>query len=113
MAPTWPKCACFRAFRSQAWPHTWAPLHTITRENPLRPAKLLKTKDRIWRRGWDSNPRAAYATRRFRGAPVTTTLVPLRGTEGQLLIVTEETGCAKTRATRADRVRQTACCELP
>ena len=31
-----------------------------------------------WRRGWDSNPRAAYATRRFRGAPVTTTSVPLR-----------------------------------
>src|SRR3954464_10870959 len=30
-----------------------------------------------WRRGWDSNPRAAYATRRFRGAPVTTTSVPL------------------------------------
>jgi hypothetical protein len=31
-----------------------------------------------WRRGWDSNPRAAHATRRFRGAPVTTTSVPLR-----------------------------------
>jgi hypothetical protein len=31
-----------------------------------------------WRRGWDSNPRAPYGTRRFRGAPVTTTSVPLR-----------------------------------
>src|SRR6476620_8961046 len=32
----------------------------------------------IWRRGWDSNPRAGYPARRFRGAPVTTTSVPLR-----------------------------------
>ena len=31
-----------------------------------------------WRRGWDSNPRAAFATNRFRGDPVTTTSVPLR-----------------------------------
>src|SRR5436190_10566830 len=31
-----------------------------------------------WRRGWDSNPRAGYPARRFRGAPVTTTSVPLR-----------------------------------
>src|SRR5258708_33350130 len=31
-----------------------------------------------WRRGWDSNPRAGYPTRRFRGVPVTTTSVPLR-----------------------------------
>src|SRR5262249_11261056 len=36
-----------------------------------------------WRRGWDSNPRAPYGTRRFRGAPVTTTSVPLRGVEDQ------------------------------
>jgi hypothetical protein len=33
---------------------------------------------RDWRRGWDSNPRVGYPTRRFRGAPVTTTSVPLR-----------------------------------
>ena len=32
-----------------------------------------------WRRGWDSNPRAGYPTTRFRGAPVTTTSVPLHG----------------------------------
>src|ERR1700687_4790339 len=32
----------------------------------------------MWRRGWDSNPRAGYPTTRFRGAPVTTTSVPLR-----------------------------------
>ena len=31
-----------------------------------------------WRRGRDSNPRAGYPARRFRGAPVTTTSVPLR-----------------------------------
>src|SRR5918993_1028873 len=30
-----------------------------------------------WRRGRDSNPRAGYPARRFRGAPVTTTSVPL------------------------------------
>ena len=32
-----------------------APLPVITRGNPLRPVKLLNTKDRIWRRGWDSH----------------------------------------------------------
>ena len=48
-----------------------------------------------WRRGWDSNPRAAYATRRFRGAPVTTTSVPLRGTE-----------CAAIHCSRAPPIRQ-------
>src|SRR5438046_10147366 len=32
-----------------------------------------------WRRGWDSNPRARFwQARRFRGAPVMTTSVPLR-----------------------------------
>ena len=41
-----------------------------------------------WRRGWDSNPRAGYPTRRFRGAPVTTTSVPL-------LVVSA--GCARDR----------------
>src|SRR5689334_25375641 len=43
-----------------------------------------------WRRGWDSNPRAGYPTRRFRGAPVTTTSVPLhrgvRGPDGQPVV---------------------------
>jgi hypothetical protein len=37
-----------------------------------------ETKLSEWRRGWDSNPRAGYPTTRFRGAPVTTTSVPLR-----------------------------------
>src|SRR5439155_7368163 len=36
-----------------------------------------------WRRGWDSNPRAGYPTRRFRGVPVTTTSVPLRSAREQ------------------------------
>src|SRR5713101_3013947 len=39
---------------------------------------LLLSVVKRWRRGWDSNPRAGYPTRRFRGAPVTTTSVPLR-----------------------------------
>ena len=38
----------------------------------------------MWRRGWDSNPRAGYPTRRFRGAPVTTTSVPLRSRADRL-----------------------------
>ena len=44
--------------------------------NSLR--QRSKRKRRRWRRGWDSNPRAGYPTRRFRGAPVTTTSGPLR-----------------------------------
>ena len=31
-----------------------------------------------WRRGWDSNPRAACATKRFRVVSVMTTSVPLQ-----------------------------------
>ena len=44
-------------------------------EFPESRAFLMGRK--VWRRGWDSNPRAGYPTRRFRGAPVTTTSVPL------------------------------------
>src|SRR3954467_2785270 len=40
--------------------------------------KSFNLNNLIWRRGRDSNPRAGYPTRRFRGAPVTTTSVPLR-----------------------------------
>jgi hypothetical protein len=40
--------------------------------------KCLLNQLLSWRRGRDSNPRAGYPTRRFRGAPVTTTSVPLR-----------------------------------
>src|SRR6476660_6573860 len=46
--------------------------------------RLLTKKCAEWRRGWDSNPRAPYGTRRFRGAPVTTTSVPLREAELQV-----------------------------
>src|SRR6185369_17869841 len=54
-----------------------------------------------WRRGWDSNPRAGYPTRRFRGAPVTTTSVPLRscaagGPEGPPLRTVHVTGVTGT-----------------
>src|SRR5262249_40429731 len=57
-----------------------------------------------WRRGWDSNPRAPYGTRRFRGAPVTTTSVPLRSS-GPFIIPSSVRGaechvrCALPRAT--------------
>jgi hypothetical protein len=40
-------------------------------------SSLTRHASEGWRRGWDSNPRAGYPTRRFRGAPVTTTSVPL------------------------------------
>ncbi len=42
------------------------------------PTRLSRARVWNWRRGRDSNPRAGYPTRRFRGAPVTTTSVPLR-----------------------------------
>ena len=41
-------------------------------------ASALSKRSEGWRRGRDSNPRAGYPARRFRGAPVTTTSVPLR-----------------------------------
>ena len=53
-----------------------ARIGAIKRDAAENPANLLNKP--IWRRGWDSNPRAGYPTRRFRGAPVTTTSVPLR-----------------------------------
>src|SRR5579875_1400360 len=38
----------------------------------------MKIIEMFWRRGWDSNPRARFwQARRFRGAPVMTTSVPL------------------------------------
>jgi hypothetical protein len=52
--------------------------HSEPREAWRRPAPTRPNAVRDWRRGWDSNPRAGYPTRRFRGAPVTTTSVPLR-----------------------------------
>src|SRR4051812_41154802 len=51
-----------------------------------------------WRRGRDSNPRAGYPTRRFRGAPVTTTSVPPR--VGEL--------SAEPRTSRGRRPREDA-----
>src|SRR4051812_24144835 len=44
----------------------------------IRSHRIILEINEEWRRGWDSNPRAGYPTRRFRGAPVTTTSVPLR-----------------------------------
>jgi hypothetical protein len=35
-------------------------LHPVARRNPLCLAKLLKTRDRIWRGGWDSNPAGLF-----------------------------------------------------
>src|SRR5947209_19697974 len=57
-----------------------------------------------WRRGWDSNPRAGYPTRRFRGAPVTTTSVPLREAgvrEADLLLYRLPPGAKKRLHQRA------------
>ena len=55
----------------------WAEALAEGRMTP-EPARSANERKRSWRRGWDSNPRAPYGTRRFRGAPVTTTSVPLR-----------------------------------
>ena len=56
-----------------------APLPDITRTERAIPGEsMFLLMFLMWRRGWDSNPRAGYPTRRFRGAPVTTTSVPLR-----------------------------------
>jgi hypothetical protein len=63
--------SCYRTARSIAeglTPTYNSPFDLLVRGN----------KSGNWRRGWDSNPRAPYGTRRFRGAPVTTTSVPLR-----------------------------------
>src|SRR5262249_29581019 len=49
---------------SRCTPHTRAQAHQL---KCLEFSCLL-----VWRRGWDSNPRAGYPTRRFRGVPVTT-----------------------------------------
>jgi hypothetical protein len=51
-----PSDARILAFCGETGPQFWAPLPAITRGNPLRQVQLLKTKDRIWRRGWDSDP---------------------------------------------------------
>ena len=60
-APTWPceePTLQKRAFFGALWSEMrvdFGVMPAITRENPLRLAKWLKTKDGIWRRGWDSN----------------------------------------------------------
>src|SRR6185295_18248564 len=57
------------------------PIHSKSAFAWLAEPKLTLRLARVsegWRRGWDSNPRAGYPTRRFRGAPVTTTSIPLR-----------------------------------
>ena len=63
-------------------PHTLTArsVHVYTGRTKKRPVNtgLFTLHVSIWRRGRDSNPRADYSARRFRGAPVTTTSVPLR-----------------------------------
>src|SRR5687767_10477164 len=61
--------------------------------------KKSKQTAKKWRRGWDSNPRAGYPTRRFRGAPVTTTSVPLR-------VVRRRTCQGKSASTYCSRRRR-------
>jgi hypothetical protein len=50
------------------------------------------TESEGWRRGGDSNPRAPCGTRRFRGAPVTTTSVPLQAGGRTLIVLCRSTG---------------------
>ena len=54
-APTWPVRGRFSTTYERILNGFWNP---PARWNPRGLAKLLKTKDRVWRRGWDSNPRA-------------------------------------------------------
>jgi hypothetical protein len=56
--PTWLGQACFRCSQMQNQRPIRASLPAITRENQLRLDKLMKTKERVWRRGWDLNLRA-------------------------------------------------------
>src|SRR5436190_17249272 len=56
---------------SHIWPR-WASACRTKEKGPARCGPFQG-----WRRGRDSNPRADYSARRFRGAPVTTTSVPL------------------------------------
>jgi hypothetical protein len=64
---------CARDFASQVVARDRRKLSEKSSQGMNRPADIAE-----WRRGRDSNPRAGYPTRRFRGAPVTTTSVPLR-----------------------------------
>src|SRR5881296_3783295 len=93
---------CFRILARRKYGRKFA---RGARGEPTRPTKLLKTKDPRIRRGWDSNPRAPYGTRRFRGAPVTTTSVPLPETVAAQLakpkLVTSDSLCMD-RARRLD-----------
>jgi hypothetical protein len=41
-------------------------LHADARGEPTWPAKSLTTKDRIWRRGWDLEPRRMQKTKNLR-----------------------------------------------
>ena len=43
-----------------------ASLPAITHENPLGLGKLMKTKDRVWRRGWDSHHCRLLQTKNLR-----------------------------------------------
>ena len=43
-----------------------ASLPAITHENPLGLGKLMKTKDRVWRRGWDSHHCRLLKTKNLR-----------------------------------------------
>jgi hypothetical protein len=65
---------------SEGWPVTRSSLRADhSPPSPrLRWAPFARAVSEGWRRGRDSNPRAGYPARRFRGAPVTTTSVPLR-----------------------------------
>jgi hypothetical protein len=65
------------------------------------------TYPRNWRRGWDSNPRARFwQARRFRGAPVMTTSVPLREIDSLTQSIIESVdGCFDRLRRKNSRIR--------
>src|SRR6478672_1086117 len=74
---------CETLFRNR-WTSTFALSATVDNLRRRSRDAVCQPKPRAqralgegWRRGRDSNPRAGYPARRFRGAPVTTTSVPL------------------------------------
>jgi hypothetical protein len=77
----------------------------LYQEFPAKPVEFTsgirrtRKPETCWRRGWDSNPRARFwQARRFRGAPVITTSVPLRKSVAVViatmrLILRDSPGC--------------------
>jgi hypothetical protein len=64
VTPTWPFSRTHAA-QTGLFPRAQdakcvAKMGTVAQGEPRWPTKLLKTKDRDWRRGWDSDPTASF-----------------------------------------------------